>query len=457
MPLSVSSSRSSSMSYSLPSRQPVKRKRGIILSAKGWQRLQSAEQRSTNQDNLGKPYTLQDLSERTGLSPNTLARVRSRKVPVDQQTLESYFRTFELTLNPDDFTDSDTLGSTGRQQILLSGQLPVDSPFYIHRPPIEMLCYEALLQPGALLRIKAPRQMGKTSLLSRTLSQVREQQVATTISSLQLADASVFSDLKRFLQWFCAITTQSLGLPNQLDRYWDDLFGNSYNCTNYFENYILTELDTRLVIAFDEVDVVFDYPEIATDFFGMLRAWYEKARYGDAKSELWQKLRIVLVHSTEVYVPLNLHQSPFNAGLAVELPGFTTDQVCDLAQRYGLDHVEDCALQVMELTGGNPYLVQIALHHLSLQTVTLDELVQNASASDGVYGAHLRNLLWNLQEYPDLLMALKRVVLSTTPVELEALQAFKLQSKGLVRIKDQQVVPSCQLYRKYFQQALSTT
>jgi transcriptional regulator with XRE-family HTH domain len=445
------------MSYSLPSRQPAKRKRGIILSAKGWQRLQAAEQRSTNQTNSGKPYTLQELSERTGLSPNTLARVRSRKVPVDQQTLETYFRAFELTLNSDDFTDAETLSVSGRQQILLSGQLPVDSPFYVYRPPIETLCYESLLQAGALVRIKAPRQMGKTSLLSRTLSQIREQQFATTISSLQLADASVFTDLKRFLQWFCAVTTQNLGLPNQLDRFWDDLFGNSYNCTNYFENYILEEIDMPLVLAFDEVDVVFDYPEIAMDFFGMLRAWYEKARYGDAKSELWQKLRMVLVHSTEVYVPLNLHQSPFNAGLAIEVPSFTHEQVCDLAQRYGVEQAEDCANQVMELTGGSPYLVQVALHHLSLQTVTLEDLMHTATATDGIYGGHLRNLLWTLQEYPELLTAMKRVVLATTPVELETIQAFKLQSKGLVRIKDQQVVPSCQLYRKYFQQALSTT
>lgn len=442
------------MSQPLPQRQPAKRKRGIILSSRGWQRLQSAEQRSVHQDHLGKPYTLQELSDRTGLSPNTLARVRSRKVPVDQQTLENYFRAFELVISPEDYNDADVVLTPNRQQFLLSGQLPSDSPFYIHRPPIESLCYEALLQPGALLRIKAPRQMGKTSLLSKILTQVRDQHYATTITSLQLADASVFSDLKRFLQWVSAIVTQSVGLPNQIDSYWDDLFGNSYNCTNYFENYLLSELSTPLVLAFDEVDVVFDYPEIATDFFGMLRAWYEKARYGDAKSELWQKLRIILVHSTEVYVPLNLHQSPFNAGLAIELPTFTQEQIYELAQRYLVEQPEKCAVELLALTGGNPYLVQLGLHHLSLQTVALEELVQHATASDGVYGNHLRNLLLNLQQYPDLLVAMKQVVSSVSPVELETLQSFKLQSKGLIRVKDQQVVPSCNLYRQYFQQTL---
>lgn len=436
---------------------PIKRKRGIVLNVRGWQRLQVAEQRSSHQANLGKPYTLQELSDRTGLSPNTLARVRNRKVAVDQQTLENYFRAFDLVLAPEDYTDSEVAIGNSRQPVLLSGQLPLDSLLYIHRPPCETLCYETLQQPGALLRIKAPHQMGKTSLLARTLSQVREQGWATSIMSLQLADTEVFSDLKRFLQWFCAVVSHNLGLPNQLDQYWDDLFGNSYNCTNYFENRILAESKNSLVLAFDEVDVIFDYPAIATDFFGMLRAWYEKARYGDSKSELWQRLRIVLVYSTEVYVPLNLHQSPFNAGLAIELPNFTQEQVQDLAQRYEIDSVEHCARELIALTGGCPYLVQVGLHYLSLQVVTLEQLVQNASAIDGIYGAHLRHLFTNLQKYPDLLAALKRVVLSTTPVELETMQAFKLQSKGLVKIKDRLVIPSCNLYQAYFQQALSNS
>ncbi|KAM3099154.1 AAA-like domain-containing protein [Phormidesmis sp. 146-35] len=434
----------------------IKRKRGIILSSKGWQRLQTAEQRSVSQSNFGKPYTLQELSDRTGLSPNTLARVRSRKVAVDQQTLENYFRAFDLTLGAEDYADSDSLGGN-RQQVLLSGQLPLDSNFYVERPPIETLAYDTILQPGALLRIKAPRQMGKTSLVARVLSQARDQRFATAISSLQLADSTVFTDLKRFLQWFCAVVTQSLGLPNQLEKHWDDLFGNSYNCTNYFENYILSEVETPLVLAFDEVDVVFEYPEIATDFFGMLRAWYEKARYGDGRSDLWQKLRLVLVHSTEVYVPLNMHQSPFNAGLAIELPTFTQEQICDLAQRYGLEQPETCADDLLTLVGGSPYLVQLALHHLSLEEVTLEQLNENAISTESIYSPHLRNLLWDLQKYPELVEALKRVVLSPTPIELEAVQSFKLQSKGLVKIRDQHVVPSCHLYRKYFAQSLAVS
>ena len=40
------------------------------------------------------------------------------------------------------------------------GQVPLNSPFYVERTPIESDCYEVVLKPGSLLRIKAPKLMG---------------------------------------------------------------------------------------------------------------------------------------------------------------------------------------------------------------------------------------------------------------------------------------------------------
>jgi hypothetical protein len=45
------------------------------------------------------------------------------------------------------------------------GSVPLASGLYMERPPIETDCYREILQSGALIRIKAPRQMGKTSLM----------------------------------------------------------------------------------------------------------------------------------------------------------------------------------------------------------------------------------------------------------------------------------------------------
>ncbi|HEY9596358.1 MAG TPA: AAA-like domain-containing protein [Cyanophyceae cyanobacterium] len=433
----------------------LKRKRGVILTLQGWQRLRAAKQQSELQDNSGHSYTLEELRERTTLSLNTLTKIQRRQTPVDRQSLEAYFQAFNLVLKPSDYTKLDPDNPESRQEIALNGQIPLDSLYYIERPPIEMLCYETIVQPGALIRLKAPRQMGKTSLMARILQHARGQGLKTVTLSFQLADASVFTDLTRFLQWFCAIVTRKLGLPNQVNEYWDDIFGGNYNCTEYFENYLLAEIHRPVILALDEVDVVFNYPEIATDFFGLLRAWYEKAKYGDDQSRVWQKLSLLVVHSTEVYIPINVNQSPFNVGLSIELPELNREQVRDLANRHELNWTSKQVEQLIDLTGGNPHLVQVALHHISQESTTLDELLEDAIAETGIYNAHLRRQLWNLKQYPELVSALTRVVMSSTPVELEPIQAFKLQSMGLVRGSNQRAVPSCDLYRRYFRDRLS--
>ncbi|NER80672.1 MAG: hypothetical protein F6K42_14095, partial [Leptolyngbya sp. SIO1D8] len=85
------------------SQKRSKRKRGLMLSPEGWQRLQAAQHESEIAHNEGTPYTIEALNELTQLSPNTLSKVRSRENPVDLKTLETYFRTFGLTLTPDDY------------------------------------------------------------------------------------------------------------------------------------------------------------------------------------------------------------------------------------------------------------------------------------------------------------------------------------------------------------------
>ena len=74
--------------------------------------------------------------------------------------------------------------------------------FYVERPPIEQNCYQAIIEPGALLRIKAPAKMGKTLLLEKILEYGNQKNYKTVKFDFQLADPSVLTDLKTFLQWF---------------------------------------------------------------------------------------------------------------------------------------------------------------------------------------------------------------------------------------------------------------
>lgn len=437
-----------------------KRRRGVILSSQGWQRLQAAEYLSAARDNAGSAYTLEQLSDRTGLSTKTLTKVRHRQKPVDQPTLTAYFQTFGLTLQTDDYItqepdlDPSTSVLTGLLQTPLKGQLALDSPFYIYRSPSEKILLKEILQPGALVRIRAPRQFGKTSLIARGLAQAQENGFRTSVISLQLADSSVFDSLNQFLQWLCVMVTRTLGLPNYLENYWNPMFGSSYSCNDYFESYLLPADDNPILLVLDEVNVVFNYPKIATDFFGMLRAWYERSRHTTNGSEQWQKLRLAIVYSTDVFLPLNVHQSPFNVGLLITLSGFTPEQVQELALRYGLTPPDKYASELVKLIGGNPYLTQLALFHLSQQKLTLNQLLEGITTPENIFDSHLRQQLAYLEEHPELKEAMQQIVSTANGVELHPHKAFKLQGVGLISFQNQLAIPSCQLYRIYFSQIL---
>ena len=321
--------------------------------------------------------------------------------------------------------------------------------FYVERPIIESRCYDTLLLPGSLLRVKALRQMGKTSLINRVLAKLENQGYRTVNLSLYLADKSThFTNLDKFLRWFCNRVSRELQLPNQLDDYWDEEdAGSKGNCTTYFEEYLLPEADSPLVLCLDDVDLIFPYPEIYQDFFDLLRFWYERAK----TRPLWEKLRLVVVHSTEAYIPLNINQSPFNVGVPIELLEFSLEDVLDFAKQHGLDWDALKVEQVMKLVGGHPELLQQAFSHFkSCQNITLEQFLTMAPTEAGIYGNHLRQHLWDLRKEPGLAVAFKKVVTATASVQLDPMQTYKLHRMGLVQLQGNDVKPRCNLYSQYF-------
>jgi hypothetical protein len=184
----------------------------------------------------------------------------------------------------------------------------------------------------------------------------------------------------------------------------------------------------------------------------MLRAWHEEAK----RSDIWKKLRLVLVHSREVNIPLDTHQSPFNVGLPIELPEFNFEQVNYFTHKYGLNWHTTEVKKLMDIVGGHPYLVDVALNHISHDYITLEQLLQTASTEAGLYGDHLRQYWLNLQQHPKLLKELEEIV-DKGSVRLEesnSEQVFELNSMGLLKLNNNKVTLRCKLYFKYFQERL---
>jgi hypothetical protein len=332
-----------------------------------------------------------------------------------------------------------------------NGPVPLDSAFYIECPQINSTCYQAISSPSSLLRITAPDRMGKTSLMFRVMNYAEQHGHTAVDLKLGVIDREMLSDRDRFFRGFCEVITEKLKLENHLDQYWRaEEIGYLQSCTRYLEQYVLPNVKGPFMLGLDEVDKIFPNPEISVEFFKMLRCWFE---YGKQYTH-WKPLRLVLAYSTEDYSQFNQNHSPFNVGQEVVLPELTQQQVDDLAQRHGLTWSNQEIKDLMDMVGGHPYLLRLAMYHAHRQS--LKEILQNAPSEEGVFRDHLRHYSEILQSDPALLTVAKQVFASAHPIVLsETSLRYRLRSMGLIKRQDNPVEPSCNLYPLYFRVVLN--
>lgn len=333
------------------------------------------------------------------------------------------------------------------------GTVPLASVWYVERSPIESNCYQEIVKPGALIQIKAPRQMGKTSLMARILAHAEQQ--GCQLVSISFQQTRIPENLGQFLRRFSALVSNQLGRSRQqiqddLEQYTDsDLFDAKDNCTAYFEECLLPNITSSLVLGLDEFDCLFRYSEVTQEFCSLLRFWNQRA----ADNKLWQKLRLAIVYSTEAYIANSIYQSPLaNVGLSVKLPDFRSDQVLNLARNHGLDWQIGEVEQLTAIIGGHPYLVRLAIYTIADAEIDFEKIFRESTTEAGIYGDHLKRHLWNLEQYPELMAAFRQVLMTDQPVQIESVLAFKLEGMGLVNQQGNDVTVRYNLYRRYFRE-----
>ncbi|BAY97750.1 hypothetical protein NIES37_16950 [Tolypothrix tenuis PCC 7101] len=419
-----------------------------------WKLLSEVLGEKVNKTNIHAVIERRRANQSSSRSQNLIERLRKRLEPyytgqlqyVNHPTIANTL--FKNHINP--LSSPTKLINANYQNTvdleLPKGYVPLNSAFYIERIPNEHRCYQEITNPGSLIQIKAPRQMGKTSFMVRILAHAATIGYQTVSLNLLQADNKILTDLNKVLRWLCANITHKLKLKNKLDDYWDEDLGSKANCTIYLQEYLLPQIDNPLVLALDEVNEIFEYPEIAQDFLCLLRSWHEEAK----DSKIWQKLRLIVSKSTELYIPLSIAKFPFQVGFSVQIRSFNWEQVQDLAQRHQLNISIGHLAELMWLVAGHPYLLRVAFYHLAHQDLTWEELMQTAASDTGIYSEYLHQLLWYLQQHPELAMAFEQVLKAKAPIALEPVQAFKLHSIGLVNMRNNQVMISCDLYQRYF-------
>ncbi len=332
----------------------------------------------------------------------------------------------------------------------LEGAMDTQSAFYVVRDADTTVLRAVSQKQGATVTIKGARQMGKSSLLMRSLAAAMEAGKRVAYLSLQEFDTPTLSDADLFFQRFCIALSDQLELANYVESYWQKPVGSSQRCGQYMSGHILRGLDAPLVLGLDEVETLFELP-FGTDFFGMLRSWHNNRAL--PTTPVWKKLSIVLVTSTEPFLFIkNLTQSPFNVGQTVELNDFTLEQVAELNQRHGSPLEPRQEQELLSLLGGHPYLVRKALYLLASGGLRVADLFTLAAEDRGPFGDHLRHLLFRMSSQPQLKAGLREVLQRQACPDESVF--IRLRSAGLVRQEGASVLPRCELYQRYFRERL---
>ena len=94
--------------------------------------------------------------------------------------------------------------------------LALNSPFYIRRSPSEELAYAELEKSGSLLRVKAAKKLGKSSLMLRLINRAEILGYRPVLIDFMQVDQEIFQSIDKFLRWLCINVARQLELDPKL-------------------------------------------------------------------------------------------------------------------------------------------------------------------------------------------------------------------------------------------------
>ena len=240
----------------------------------------------------------------------------------------------------------------------VGGSLAANHPSYVQRvADLELLNQ---LRQGKFCYVFNCRQMGKSSLRVRTMSQLQADGVVCV--SIDITSLGTEADPQK---WYNGIITQLyLGLPlagKVALKPWlreRDHLSPIQKLRDFVETIILNGIpDRQIAIFIDEIDKVLSLPFSLDDFFSYIRFCYnQRADDGD-----YDRLSFALFGvATPSDLIENKTQTPFNIGQAIALTGFTLAEARPLRSGFAVTETLGEALlaEILHWTGGQPFLTQ---------------------------------------------------------------------------------------------------
>ncbi len=200
--------------------QKAKRHRGVVLTLHGWDKLQAAKAKVEQEENAGDRFTLEEISDRTGLALHTISKILGRSEPVDKSSLQSIFQGFGLELSQIDYsrpTSPLPELETRQQNPQQDWGAAIDvSVFYGRKEELMQLRQWVLEDRCRLVALLGIGGIGKSALAVKLGLQIQPEFEVVVWRSLQNAPP-LEELLTSLLQFLLPILQKDVILPNSLD------------------------------------------------------------------------------------------------------------------------------------------------------------------------------------------------------------------------------------------------
>ncbi len=235
------------------------------------------------------------------------------------------------------------------------GTLRADSQSYVERQADRDL--QANLQSSELCYVLTSRQMGKSSLMVRTASKLRELGVGVVVLDLTAVGQNVTPE-----QWYDGLLNRAarqLRLEDEMEDYWFkyDRLSPVQRLFGSLREVAMVQYSGPLVVFIDEVDAVRSLPFAADEFLAAMRACFNRR----AEDEAFNRLTFCLlgVAKPDDLIKDSL-STPFNIAQRIELSDFDASAMTVLGEGLNrpADQVGPLLTRIFYWTQGHPYLTQ---------------------------------------------------------------------------------------------------